>query len=440
MKACTLSFILLSVFSLYPQSKLEYDFGISYPLGISSGIKFENQYVKSLIGAAYLNDQLLANKFFFQSDYFSLGSVMFNGLLRDLNSENFHFFSFDNINKASLNKDGNPNTNLGMIFNVPSFEMGIGAYRKEKYSQIVFWKNIDRLPEYLMNYSQSISFNDNTEENETWYVDDSYLQSFFLWNHSFSMIWGAEDLFAGGQVQLSSSLKDQPGFSTLLLMGMTLSKFNFQNELRINCPYFRTSDLDRSNYPFVLKGVVEYSDSKFSLKKIYKFYCERNILPWNNRLWELDLTSECVLERPQWKINGLVDFSIFSTLSDSFDYSLSLTGSFKRLYSSFYWEAKGQFKYYDIYEYLLWAEIGIEMTNWNLSLNSSLEIDRSVTMDFRLEGKIYYETFKIKADFSLNDFGIYNSYNIEIKPSFFLGIEMNLIPNSKEQSTSQLLP
>ncbi|MBI9099669.1 MAG: hypothetical protein JEY91_14415 [Spirochaetaceae bacterium] len=426
MKTLRLFFFLLLSFSLSGQCVLDYQYGVSYPRGIFTGLSFNCEYFLSSAEINYSKDTFSLNRAFLTSDYLSLGSVTFSGLLRDMRYENSHFYSAEDDSRAVIDKEGNPLLNHGGIVEVKKLHLGISAFTKEDYSQLLVWKNTDLLDFCSFHIVQSLSFPkfENETDFDTWYIWEPPLYSPFQWNSSLTLLLGSDRLFGGGQFQSNASPDDPAGFSALFLGGISFPHLFVQNEIRLNSSRFVTSDLRFNRYPLLLKGKINYTGPIFEICNNYTFSYEKKPFPWHNRLWQFMWESELSFQDEKWEIDGGVLFSLFNDKADPLFIRVSLEGVIKRLYTFFYWQIEGLGEYDSLFHYVYSVEGGYESSSWNIALSSSLEIDKRIRTHLFLKASFSFNKKCISMDFSLEDIGLYNSESVKMKPSLFIGLEL----------------
>jgi len=427
MKTLLLFFCLISGFALYGQSSLSFDYGVSYGEGILSGLGFQSTGINTYFKFDYLEKSIGINKFFFLSDYISLGSISYSGFLRDLNGENFHYFSFDYSPEAEIYREGNPRNNFGVIFELPEIHWGCSFFRDDKISRVLLWKNFEIPGDGCINLSQTLTFAESLREIESWYVSEPALRSTVQYNSLLSVIFGNEDLFGGGQLHINTSPADPSGFSIFMIAGTGYGSLYFQNELRITSPEFVTSDLEPAEYPILFKGKVNFLQIPLTLNNSFYFFLKRERFPWENRLWKIKMNSELEYENNHRFFKGALEIAFFNSESELFLAEVNLLGSVKNQVGPLFWQIEGEAGYNSIFLYSLSLTGGYQSPFINIDFTSSLVIGRSISIDLSLKGRTILGRADLRTDFSLEDIGLYNSEKIKIKPYFFIGLEFEQI-------------
>ena len=430
MKNPLLMYFLIFSFRLYSQDHLAYNYGVSYPGGIYSGINFSRDDFSSLFQFNYRNETFQLDQFYFKSDYLSLGPVSFSGLLKDMSTDDIHPFSVDEIPAMEINSSGNPGSNMGLIFEMTKIDAGLSVIRQEDLARLLIWKNIFLSGDGMINLSQSLSVDEeNDDDVGSWYTDEPILNSLLQLNSMLTIVIGRDELFGGGQLQINTSTSDPPGYSILLLGGIVKGGIFFQNDLRYSSPGFVTSDLYPYKYPLLLIGGINFLELSFEWDNNYYFYVERENLPWDNSLWELAIESIFEYETGLWTFNGEIDLSFYSSESEKILLALNLACSAKRDVGRFYWQMQGEAGYDIYFLYSLSLKAGYETSLLTIDLSSSVDIERSITADISLNGVLSFKRSKIRAEFTLEDLGFYNSDDISLKPYFFIGLQLESLIN-----------
>lgn len=434
MKTLRLSLLLFSGFTLYGHSMLSFEYGVSYPDGIFSGLEYNSEYWDTYFEVNNIYDVPEINRFYFISKYINFGSVSYNGTLRDLNRENLHYFSYKYPSEVIINKKGNPLNNIGVIFKIPRIQSGCSIFKKNSYSQLLFWKNLDLNKAGFISISQSLTLPGNQTDPEAWYLTEYPRRSLFQLNSIGSVILGTEKLFGGGQLHLNSSPEDASGFSILFLVGASLRGVYIQNELRINSGEFFTSDLNPALHTFLIKGKLDFPELPVSLCNSYHFFLKRETLPWENRLWEFNFKSKADFDHFLWFYKGQVDVSILNSEIDSLLKTVNISGSVKRKFDCLYVGFSGEAEYNSIYSYVFSLTGGYKSSLLGIGLASSVEINRSITLALSLKGTLFLKNVKLIGNFDLEDISIYNCGRIKMKPYFFVGLELiDLLSLEKDQ-------
>ncbi|MDA3809694.1 MAG: hypothetical protein PF518_05110 [Spirochaetaceae bacterium] len=427
MKPLLFFFFVFNSFSLYATDYMNIKNGVSFPDGIFSGIQLDTLNFSTLVNFNYSEDLLLLDKCYFKSDLISFGSVSFDGFLRDQKNADLHFFSFEEKSKAYINGEGNPRNTFGLIFSSTRYDLGISGFRNKEFSQLLFWKNSSFLNSSFINIRQSFSFLESREDPDSWYFDDYVLKSELQSNTGLSIIIGDSLLFGGCRLNLNNSPFDPPGFSLSALGGMTKWDLFIQSEIIVNSRYYTTADLQINSYPLIFSGRLFYEKPLFDIESKFHFNMGKEAFPGEWRLLAFQLDSDINFENNYWYISGGLIFKLFNDVSGSVLFSLLIEGSVKRDLGDFYIKARGKASYDDLFYYFLSLELGFENHLYEISLYPELEIEKKITMNGFIKGRILREKFNITASFSLENMGLYNCETLKIKPSFFFGIEIKQI-------------
>lgn len=417
---------------LFCQETLSYNYGISFPEGIYSGINYSGEEFSTLVQFNYRDETLQLDQLYFKSNSLSFGSLSFSGLLKDMASDDLHFFSFDEIPEAEINSSGNPSSNMGLIFEMTPIDTGFSVLRQEDLSRLFLWKNIFLTGDGLISFSQSLSVDeDDNDDLESWYLNEPILKSQLQLNSMMSIIVGHEMLFGGGQLQINTSSDDPPGYSVLLLGGIYHEGVYFQNELRFSSSRFVTSDLSPYQYPFFLIGEINFLDLPIEWNSSYTFYLERENLPWENPLWGFSVESTLEYDMGLWQLDGELDLTFLNSDCEPFLMALNMTCSVRRETGSFYWKVEGEAGLDVYFLYSLSFNGGYNSPRLSIDLSSSIFIERSILADISISGTFVCGRAKILGEFILEDLGFYNCGDISLKPYFYIGIELESLLNSQ---------
>jgi len=427
MKSILLFYFFIGGLSLYSESYLDLQSGVSYPDGLLSGIAIESDSFNSALDIFYSEETLKIDRAFFNSDFVSLGSISFKGFLKDQNYEKLHYSKFAEETTVEINREGNPANNLGFIFFLPNRQGGLSGFRTEGFSQILFWKNIYHKKEIEINFKHSFTLNENPPESDTWYIEDPLFKSSLLSDSSISFLAGDEQFFLGGSFHFCGAPDNAPGFSISPIVGISFSDLLIQNELTINSPDYTSADLKINPYPFVYLGKLELDKSIYKLDNELVFYFGRDPFPGENRLWRLSIDSQMHFERDTIDLNGDFKIKFYNDISRSLLFSASFSAAFKKSIGDFFIEAEGSASYDELYFYELSVKTGIENNTLKVGFSSEIEVDDKIIVNGAFSLIVFRDNFDFIGSLTLESIGLYNSEPSNMKASFFIGIELKHI-------------
>lgn len=431
-----LSFLFLSQF-LFCESSLNISSGYLYPNVCISGAEIQTDQFSSLVGFSISEDKSVLNKAYFVSENLSVGSFGFSGFLTDHEKENKRFFNFDDQSEVFINRAGNPLTNMGILFSLEKPRIIISANRVKETSQVLFHGFSNFSDDFRIGFTQSFSRVDGHSEDDSWYLDEYALKSSQVSLSSISLLKGREDFFAGGQVSSCYSSDDPRAYSLLLSGAYPFFGLIFQNEIKISTPYFVTADLNVSNIPFLFKGKVYREHPAYSLESSLSYFQEEEPLPWKSRLWGIDSNSVFSYNLKRWKIKENLGLSLFNEDDGSFGYNYSLGAEIMWTKGNFFLGLKGKMKYEEIYAYLFSLKCSFDCHLIEISFSPEVEIARKIVLNLFGKGKFLLHDFILVSSFSLEDIGLYVCEDLVLKPSFFIGTELDTIKFFKKRGQSQ---
>jgi hypothetical protein len=439
MKTLQLFFFLLISLQLTGESVARLKTGFSYGEGFFSELGIANHSFNAHAGFNYSDPELMFYEGYFISPYFSLGSVTYEGFLREHQKEEKTFYSLDERSVPLINKEGNPASSIGMIISLEQIDLYLSARQKQDYTQVLIHKtiNIDQQTEWGL--TQSISYSEDDQSDDSWYPDKYQIQARTLNVSSLSFLKGSEDLFGGGQFSCSYTPIDPSGYSVLLINGFTVLDLFFQNEIKINSPYFITGDFDLIQYPLLLMTKCKKEDTEYSLISSLIYTLENEPLPWEARLWHLKSDSVCTFYLNRWKIQNYMTFTFFNDEDDvnTMHYSLGTEVAWSR--GDFFLEIEAETDYSGIYLYNVSLEGGFQHKSMEFSFDAGVEIDKQIKMNIGCNGQLLFNNINVQTSFSLEEIGLYNCGSPAFKPSFLISFEIQDLGRPKKKA-AQLRP
>ncbi len=420
-----LPFLILVIHStLVCAESIEFNYGISYPKGSDIGFDINGDNYNSSLLLNVKNGEYLLGKGYFRSDFLSLGSISFNGLLNNHQKENLSFLSLDEQSESIIHTSEDPPDRKGVIFGGYGLLWGLTGFREKELSEILFWSTFPLDKTSFLSISQSCSFLEQTDPVSSWYLDEYSFNSRINLNTGVTYFWKNDSYTIGGSIFLSVSPNDSPGSSFHIYCGISPGNFFIQNEIMVNTKHFRAADMELNKYPFVYKGKLSYELNNITFDSSLIALFEKEPLLLQSRLWSIKSISAFGYDNSLWKLNSKITLLVENDTSGTHFFSYNIDFSAKRLFSSFFVEAGGKAGYDTIFKYSAWFEGGYNSSLLEFSLSTKLKIERDIDFDGIFKGKIKMEHFNILLSLAVENIPFYNCRPDSLEFSFFTGIEI----------------
>lgn len=419
-------YLLACSFYLFGETVLHYECGISYPEGFTAGIGLEDKDFDTSFTFQYSQDVLDFSQFAFRSDYISLGSVAYSGILSNLKGNGLSFYDSDDPNRSIIDPDGNPKTNLGLIFSTPYAPLGLSAFRRIDYSGVLFWFEPPILSRGTLLLSQSFSTDEDKVVDDSWYLDERAILSAVQMHSLASLMLGDEYLFGGGTLILNWSREDRGGFSFLLLGGFFFSFIACQSELLWSSPSYVDIDLDSADFPLIWKTRFSFSDLPFLMESVFYFQFGKDSLPWYNRVFIFENGNRIEYPIGRHFIEGDFDWALIRSDIGEWHRQVTLDLCYRSEVVPFYWEYGIRGNYGDgIFRYLLSLSAGVDRKPFEGEASLSLEIEKKLLLSGGVSFVYTTDNYALSGEIELLDLGIYNAGDVQFKPSFSLELKVN---------------
>lgn len=413
-------------FSLFGEASLQYYYGVHYPDGIIGSVKIDSDDFSSYLSLNYFDYQIAVDGFCFKSDPLQLGPIAFEGILSELNGDRQTFFSTEEMNRLIINREGNPRSNLGVVFTPPQTGMGLSFFRRDDFSGGLFWYEPDFLSFGSLVLAQSLTTVEGQSSDDTWYLDEPELYSSLLFHSLFSLVLGNEDLYGGGRIILNRALRDSGGFSLLLRAGGSLSSARFQSEFSWTSPYYFSADLDHSDYPLIWKNRIVLDEHPIVLDCRFFIQSEKTGLPWEYRGIVLENEISLLLKNHAWDLEGEFLWELAQAGFGQWEPRIKTNVKYKRRVSFWFWDACVMGEYdAGIFNYVFSLSGGVIRNPVESDVSIVVEIDKRILLDAGAMFKYDADPIILSAEILLEDIGLYNFSEIIFKPSFALTMTIN---------------
>jgi hypothetical protein len=204
------------------------------------GISYSGDQLEAGLVCSCREEELEVQTFYFFSEFLSFGPLGYSGMSSGLVNSSIDLFRFDREEGMIPDRQGNPENNMGVVFNFPGHHSGLAYNRRESSSSALIWFTPDYLTAGELVLAQSFSFDEEDEEDDSWYLDEPPHYSSFDAHTLVSLILGDEDLYGGSRLIVNSAPSDRGGLSLLLMAGGSGDRFAGQTDLLWITPYFVT--------------------------------------------------------------------------------------------------------------------------------------------------------------------------------------------------------
>lgn len=410
---------------LCSETLLQYKTGVSYPDGFTAGLGLEERDFDTSITFRYSQNDLDLSQFAFRSEYISLGSVMFSGISSGLRGYGLRFFDSSETNRSIIDPDGNPETNLGVIFSAPKAPVQLSVFRRIDYTGGLLCFEPAILSRGSLFLGQTFRTVEEKEIDASWYLDEPMLFSNVQFHSLASLILGVESLYGGGTIILNWSREDRGGFSLLLLGGISLPFMECQSELLWASPSYVDFELDTADFPFIWKTHVSFPDFPFLLESYFHLRFGKDSLPWDDQEFSFKNQNRIDYSSGRHRIEGEFDWALVRTEKGEWDPQLTLNLKYRRVVFPFYWEsgAKGGLSD-NLFRYILSLSAGVDSKPFDAEASLSLEIDEKILLNSGFSILYATEKYALTGKVELKDIGIYNSEEVEFKPSISLELKV----------------
>lgn len=408
-------------------SYLDLHFGVSHPDGFLTETYVYNETFSLLAGLNYSDRTLDLDRGYFISENISIGSLSYKGFLKEHQKDKISFISIDEGSGTTIYKEGSPQNNTGVIFSLNDLMLDLSFQRAEDYSEFLIHKMFIRNNLCEFDLIQSFSLSEDTQSEDSWYYDEYLIKSAFMSHTSLALIQGDKYLFGAGQLSTNHSTADPPGYSLLMTGGYSFRGLFFQNEIKLSSPYYVTADLNIREYPLILLGKVYAENPLYHLESAMIYSRDDEPLPWRTQLWTLDSDSKFSFYLNSWKIKNGIEFSLFNEKEGDLVWYYSFDSEFHWKVDDFFTEIKGKAEFEEIYTYSISLESGISNSSFEWSFSPEVVIDKKIVLNLYGKATIYLKRSSIKAAFTIERLGLYNYDPLKIKPSVFIGMELNQI-------------
>lgn len=420
--------LFFSISIAWSESSVEYRHEVSWPEGMAMGIQCETGEFDAALSVSGKDGAAELSRIYFSSHMLSIGPLVFSGSLKHLFCENSGFFSFEDRSGCLIDKEENFSGNMGVAFSSKDRSAGLAALRKESFSGLYLWFEPELLLEGTLSFGQSLTFPEDMERDESWYLAEPALYSPFISNSQFILVLGDPELYGGGELIINTALFDKGGFSLRLIGGRAGPFWEIRSEVRITSSLFFYADGEPVKSPFQWKSFLTFPGLPFSLDYRFTVQAERAGLPWDRR--GLGIAGETTLGfNPSF---GKVDWRWFWMLEradESFSIGkISVGFTYDTSSEPFGLQVRGKAALEEgIYRYIIDLAGLIESRPVSGHLGCSLEIDRRVKLNGSA-GVIWSgERCAIKGSAAFEDLVIYNRGKLELKPSFSLEFRLKRI-------------
>lgn len=395
-------FILFSLFLTAELFSLDFHYIFSSDGGIFSGLVYENSSFSTELELNEDDGELSLSAFSFRSDYLTLGPVALAGPAAAMKESRDSLIDFAPGGGALLYGEGNPQSNLGVLFTLSSGRSGIGGWRLDDQSRVMFWSGPSLFDSADLFAAQSLTFLESPSTDDSWYLDAVPLRSSFFSNSLLSLILREGRFYGGGLIQVSLARADRGGYSFTAAGGFLSDPLELRGECSWYSDGFVFADCRMSDYPIEGRISLNFPSLPFGLAGDFSFGTGGALSDFNG-----EISGE--LQRASWKMTAGAALNLSRQAERPVVPGFELTGAFLWYRRFFTFAAEGKASLDDeIYSYMLGMSGEISRGFFTCRMETGVEIDRMIAMT----GSVYFsferDNLTFSADLSVEDLGLYN--------------------------------
>jgi len=419
-----LSLLLIAAPVLCETGELDFSTSLSYPEGLGYRFGWDFDDFQGALSLHSCGEELSVPEFYFLSDQISIGSISYSGFSAALCRKDYSFYDPAKVEGPVVNREGKPAKGLGVILVPPSGKGGFSFFQKDSGRSAFLWYVPDGFEAGHLVAGQSITFA-RAKEEDSWYREDKPLLSSCHLHSLGALFLGTERVYSAGRIIVNASPLDSTGVSLLLTGGGELSSLKGRFEVLWFSPTFFTTDLKYSDDTLVFRGEGEYDGSFLDMENLILFRLGKEVPLGLSS--EIELGNEFYIKRSRggsfW--DASLDLAIGRCKEGTWMPSVSIEGGGGQNQSPFFWKGSALAGYdKGIFKYGIKLGGGVETGKVKASLDISLKIDESITLDSGAGFTYSEESWNFSAKATFEELGIYNSAPSEWKPEFYLQYRM----------------
>jgi len=412
--------------SLGETAELDFSTSLSYPDGLAYRLGWKSHDFQGAATILTCGEELSVPEFYFLSDRISLGSTTFSGFSAGLFRKESSFYDPTKEEGAVVNREGKPEKGLGVLFVTPSGVGGFSFIQKDTGRSAYLWFVPDGFETGHFVAGQALTFARAGVEEDSWYRDERALLSTCYLHSLAALFLGTESAYAAGRIIVNASPWDSTGVSLLLTGGGGCSALEGRFEILWFSPSFFTADLKHGEDTLVLRGEGEYEGPLFDMENLFLFRLGKSPLRGLSREIELENEFQIGAFRGGVLWEASMDLSIIREKEGIWLPAIGFEGGVGQKKKPFSWKGFALAGYdKGIFQYGIKLDGGVETGHIKASLDISLKIDESITLDGGTAISYCGENWSLTAKAAFEKLGIYNSAPSEWEPEFSLRYRMS---------------